>query len=264
MAINSVINVSVANLYRKPDYDSEVVSQALLGERVAILEDGPLFCQIRQVDNYESWISSDQVCNQSVRDLPTARVRQHFLRIYHEPSVHSVGVREAVVGCCLPIAAETDAWYEVVLPDGVRGWAERWGFGDFPSFSPENIVELAREFLGYQYVWGGRSPKGFDCSGFVQTVFGLTGIPLPRDAWQQQRHHLVSLSWQDAQPGDLLFFGKTPEKVTHVGIATGQGSFLHASGWVRANSLDEAGAGFSRKHLDTFISVNRYGREVEK
>ena len=45
------------------------------------------------------------------------------------------------------------------------------------------LIELAREFLGYQYLWGGRTPKGFDCSGLVQTVFGLLGVTWDKVQW---------------------------------------------------------------------------------
>ena len=185
-------------------------------------------------------------------------VRDHFLRIHNEPDLDSPAIRDAVIGCKLIATTEQDGWYQLVLPGGLAGWAEKQAFGTFPEFSPANVVALAGEFLGYQYTWGGSTPKGFDCSGLVQTVFKLLGVALPRDSWQQQQHNLLSRNFRDAEPGDLLFFGKTPEKVTHVGISLGNQRFIHASGWVKCNSFNEADSDYSANHVKTFISVNRY------
>lgn len=262
MTPNATINVSVSSHYREPSYAAEVTSQGILGERVEILEHRPPFTRIRQADGYESWISTDQVYGGDAGENgpggTQVMVRSHFMRIYREPSTLSDGLKDAVIGCTLTAIAEEGNWYKIRLADGAVGWAEKSHFGTFPDFSPENIVALARDFLGYQYCWGGRTPKGFDCSGFVQTVFLLHGISLPRDAWQQQRLNLLASDYRQAQAADLLFFGKTPERVTHVAISLGNERFIHASGWVKYNSFRETDEDFSGHHLRTFISVNRY------
>lgn len=258
MIPNGSINVSVSSHYRDPSYASEITSQGILGERIQVLEHHPPFTRIRQADGYESWISTDQV-HQGAAPTGNAKiVRSHFARVYKEPSTLSEGIKDAVIGCTLTAAGEKDSWYGIVLPDGSKGWAEKRHFGVFPEFSEENIISQAREFLGYQYTWGGRSPKGFDCSGFVQTVFFLLGVSLPRDSWQQQQNNLVSTDYRKAQPADLLFFGKTMDHVTHVAISLGDEHFIHASGWVKTNSFRKADEDFSDHHLRTFISVNRY------
>ncbi len=258
MTPNATINVSVSNQYCEPSYTSEVTSQGILGERVEILEHRLPFTKIRQMDGYESWISTDQVCEGATPDGLELMVKSHFVRIHKEPSIFSEGIRDAVIGCTLTSAAEEGNWYMVVLPDGSRGWAEKKHFGTFAEFSAGNVITLAREFLGYQYSWGGRSPKGFDCSGFVQTIFHLLGVPVPRDAWQQQRQKRVSTDYRKAKPADLLFFGKMVDDVTHVAISLGDERFIHASGWVKINSFREKDDDFSDHHLRTFISVNRY------
>ncbi len=258
MTPNATINVSVSNHYCEPSYASEITSQGILGERVEILEYNPPFTKIRQADGYESWISTDQIYEGIVQNGTDITVKSHFVRIYREPSIFSEGIKDAVIGCILTATIEKEGWYKIRLPDGSRGWAEKKHFGIFPKFSVENIIALAREFLGYQYSWGGRSPKGFDCSGFVQTVFHLLGVSVPRDAWQQQQHNLLSIDYRRAKPADLLFFGKTADCVTHVGISLGDKRFIHASGWVKINSFRESDDDFSDHHLRTFISVNRY------
>jgi cell wall-associated NlpC family hydrolase len=258
MVSHGAINASVCCLYREPSYNSEIVSQGLLGEEVELIEHGELFSRIRQEDGYESWISSDQVSSLILPQRDRYWLRSHFVAIYAEPATGSDRIRDAVIGSALTVTGERGEWYSVILPDGLTGWIEKQHFAELAPFTPESIVNLAREFLGYQYIWGGRSPKGFDCSGFVQTVFRLHGILLPRDSHQQQLNHLVSNDYRDARPADLVFFGKTPEKVTHVAISLGNQRFIHASGWVRYNSFNTADSDFSQRHVERCISVNRY------
>ena len=258
MTVNGTINVSVSNHYRTPSFDSEVVTQGILGEHVEILEQGSLFSKVLQQDGYSSWVDSDQLVNHVLSDGKVATVKSHFMPIHAKHSLSSEKVRDGVVGASLHIIDEANGWFKILLPDGLTGWAEKHHFGTFPPFSPKNILSLARQFLGYQYFWGGKTPKGFDCSGFTQLVFGLHNLMLPRDAWQQQKQYQISDAPADAQPADLLFFAKTPDKVTHVAIALGNRRFIHASGWIKYNSLNENDRDFSPEHLKTFVSVNRY------
>ncbi|NMB71809.1 MAG: C40 family peptidase [Bacteroidales bacterium] len=102
------------------------------------------------------------------------------------------------------------------------------------------VTETALMFLNAPYLWGGRSLFGVDCSGFVQVVFKTAGIRLPRDA-SQQAHMGEPISFREARSGDIAFFGPSPEKITHTGIFLGPGRFIHASGKVRIDSIDEKG-----------------------
>ena len=265
MKPNAAVNVSVSSHYRDATYASEQTSQGILGEPVEILERGELFSRISQTDNYQSWVSTDQLTEDVTNGyhgdtsrVATIHATRHFFQIRTEPSHQAPCLKDGVIGCRLVTTGEENDWYQILLPDGLVGWAEKDHFGSFPNGTAANILALASQFLGYQYTWGGRTPKGFDCSGLVQTVFGLLGIPLPRDSWQQQERYLISKDFRDAEAGDLLFFGKTPDRVTHVAISRGNLRFIHASGWVRENSFRETDKDFSREHVQKFISVNRY------
>lgn len=89
------------------------------------------------------------------------------------------------------------------------------------------IVQLASRELGAPYVYGGNTPRGFDCSGLVYYVFRHAGIAVPRTANQQlYASHPVSL--RDLQPGDLVFFQIAGNIQMHVGIYVGNGVFIHA------------------------------------
>ena len=92
----------------------------------------------------------------------------------------------------------------------------------------QQIVNTAKQYIGVPYVWGGSTPAGFDCSGFVQYVFQLHGIPLPRTSRQQWTAG-KSIATSQLQPGDLVFFNTSGSGVSHLGIWVGDGQFIHAS-----------------------------------
>ena len=108
----------------------------------------------------------------------------------------------------------------------------------------EDIVALARKYLGVKYVWGGSTPDGFDCSGLIQYVFGKNGISLPRVTYNQVNVG-SSVQPNKLRPGDLVFFDTDRKKAgpDHVGIYIGGGKFIHAprpGQGVKISSLSES------------------------
>lgn len=109
---------------------------------------------------------------------------------------------------------------------------------NLPTPAP-SVVEAALALRGRPYKPGGSTLKGFDCSGFTQYVFNQNGVRLPR-ATQDQFRVGRKVSPSDIEPGDLVFFKTTSRAVSHVGIAIGEGKFVHAPnsrGVVRVDSL---------------------------
>ncbi|MEA3455329.1 MAG: C40 family peptidase, partial [Campylobacterota bacterium] len=93
------------------------------------------------------------------------------------------------------------------------------------------LIEDAKYFNGGKYVWGGTTPRGFDCSGYVQYLFKKHSVKLPRTAWSQSKlGHKIALA--NLKTGDLLFFNTDKKRgipVSHVGIYMGNGKFIHAA-----------------------------------
>ena len=107
---------------------------------------------------------------------------------------------------------------------------------------PGTVVATALEFRGVPYVNGGTDPSGFDCSGFVQYVFGRHGTALPREVRDQYRTGR-RVDVNQVRPGDLLFFQTIGRGASHVGVAIGGGQFVHAPssrGVVRVERYDSS------------------------
>ena len=103
------------------------------------------------------------------------------------------------------------------------------GSSNSGSATAAAVIATAKKYIGVPYVWGGSSPSGFDCSGFVQYVFQQHGIQLNRTASTQYQHGTY-VSRSNLQPGDLVFFQDTyTTGISHLGIYIGNGEFIHAS-----------------------------------
>jgi cell wall-associated NlpC family hydrolase len=111
-----------------------------------------------------------------------------------------------------------------------------------PPASGAAVAALARSFIGTPYRNGGADPAGFDCSGFVQYVFGSLGVALPRGAGEQASAG-ERVARRDLRQGDVVFFAIDGRTISHVGIAVGADAFVHAPssrGFVREESLNSA------------------------
>jgi cell wall-associated NlpC family hydrolase len=111
-------------------------------------------------------------------------------------------------------------------------------------FDGRAIAQFAMGFRGVPYRLGGADPAGFDCSGLVQYVFAQYGLSVPRVV-EQQYEVGDSIRPSDIKPGDLIFFNtkRIGDGASHVGIAIGQDSFVHApnsSGVVRIETLSSS------------------------
>lgn len=98
-----------------------------------------------------------------------------------------------------------------------------------PEATGAQLVATAKKYIGVPYLWGGSTPKGFDCSGYTQYVFAAHGISLPRTT-DTQWHTGTAISKANLKEGDLVFFGDTYRAgISHVGIYVGNNQFIHAS-----------------------------------
>ena len=231
-------------MFRKPDPLSEHISQALLGQRVLECGGRDSWRLIQTPDGYEGWVASVALSDPPTEwGSPWAEVDNLWANLRAQPDSRLAPITQAPIGTRLPIVGEQEGWVGLHLPDGRHGWTEahrvlRLGDRAPRPTSVPAMLRTARRFLGIPYLWGGKSPIGLDCSGFVQTVNTLHGVSLLRDAHQQ-----ATQGERVTEPaaGDLAFFHATDdrERITHVAMMLTRERFIHAAGGdcVRIDSL---------------------------
>jgi peptidoglycan DL-endopeptidase CwlO len=119
--------------------------------------------------------------------------------------------------------------------------------GSVPGDRFGGVVGVAMRYLGTQYVYGGASPSGFDCSGLVMYAYAQVGVSLPHYTVAQYNYaNSVSVSKSQLQPGDLVFFAG----LGHVGIYVGGGSFIHAPHTGSVVRIDSLNSGWYASEYD--------------
>lgn len=125
-----------------------------------------------------------------------------------------------------------------------------------PSASAARVLSTADRYLGVKYVYGGSTPSGFDCSGFVQYVFRQQGATLPRTSRQQSAVGArVPVQASALRPGDLMLFASRGSRIDHVAIYAGDDRIIHSTssgGGVRYDDLrSDRGRWFVSRHVAT-------------
>ena len=240
----AIVQRDLADLRAAPSGDSELVDQAQYGENVRVLGESDRWRYVQGADQYFGWVTLDDlavltgyaerfvvaVLLADVRDAP----RGDASVIARLPTGTSV---PAIVASMEPADgthqrvpyAHPEGWRETHLgPGWLTGYVALSDLIDvrqLPHRYPtaNDYLETAESFIGVPYLWGGTTALGLDCSGFVQQVYRLNGVALPRDADQQA---MLGRMVEEARAGDLMFFGA--DSVTHVALATSATEFVHA------------------------------------
>lgn len=214
----ALVRTPIAPMYAEPHVTSIQISQRLSGHDVELIEEQDAWYLCRGADDYEGWIHRG-----FLSPAPPAAARR------------SAVLTRVSLGCITALPGGSTR----ALPLGARlSPAEQVRSGDIidepdlPARFPRAAVPITQSaqalFEGASYLWGGITPWGADCSGFAQTIFGLHGVALPRDAWQQSETGSDAGPLDELQPADLAFFTDREDKrVTHVAIALGKSRLVH-------------------------------------
>ncbi len=235
-----LVSVPVANMYSRASEDSDVVSQAIYGSDLKVLEQTAGWAKVRTSDDYAGWVRLDATLpavangrstNASNR---TVQVNSQLANLYRETDVTA---HRPVMSVPFETRLEVEkegtgddhGWFQVKLLDGQKAWVQA---GDVSAetrpLTINESIALAKRFLGVTYLWGGRSSLGYDCSGFTQMLVRSRGINMPRDAdLQAAWSGVVPVERKHLRAGDLLFFGSAPDHITHTGMYIGHGQFIH-------------------------------------
>ncbi len=269
--VYGIVDVTVANQRREAKHQSELVNQAPYGAVVKLFKTLRGFIFVRNWDGYLGWMSKTSF--QRVDSLRAARwlsgkrliVTGQCGRVFSRPGGGGDLLARLVPGSVLLQRGRKGAEYEVELPNGRVGYVPARLVAEEERLARhvptrQEIVRTARSFLHVPYLWGGSTTYGFDCSGLVQTVFRLNSIRLPRDANQMVLEGVAidpGEHFEHVLPGDLLFFGPQPDRITHVAISLGGARFIHSDGEVHINSLDPDDPLFNAYRRQTFRLVKR-------
>lgn len=257
----AVVVSPLVQMRAQPSHQSELLSQAALGEAMLVYDRLENWLHVQSVDGYVGWIWFENI--QFETYFSNCMALQPLEYVYRDETFQKP---------LIPLFAGAKLFKSglnfCTLPDGRQGFVKNDVLSQLSEKQNEVDVSLlisdAFRFSGLPYLWGGSRGTALDCSGFMQLIFGFQGITLPRDASQQallcQEDHpyqylfsgkIGNESTDYLAKGALLFFS-TQNRVTHVGLSLGDGRFIHASDSVKVNSLLEADEAFAPERKETF------------
>lgn len=246
-----IVNCSGLRLRAKPNTDAKVLDTAKRGDYVVIIRKvGEWYLVDYNLQNgymHEDYLKLKERENV---ELGYGKVEASLCNMRSKPSTSSSVVAQVSGGEKVFIFGFNTGWYKVKYNDEIgyirsdlvalqekpyenTGSASSSASGSSSTYvsTGSKIAATAQKYVGYPYVWGGTSPSGFDCSGFVQYIYKLYGYSINRTC-PAQLSNGYSVSKANLQPGDIVFFSNTytsDASVTHVGIYIGGGKFVHAA-----------------------------------
>ena len=242
MSRKAVISTAVAPVYKEACFSSEMVTQALMWEKVEVLKEEKLWFCIRQADGYEGWIYTFYLLENSESYPNWITLTNPFTPFTSSVDENSED-RLLSFGSRVPVIKEDTQFISIALPDGELGKIPAQN--SITIQSREQLIKLAKSLLGTPYIWGGKSSYGFDCSGFVQLVLSAIGVSIARNTGMQVKSQwLHEINMNEAKQGDLVFFAEN-KQINHVGFSLGEGKIIHCSGEVKIESIIEGDAGFN-------------------
>lgn len=264
--VHALVNAALAPVLAGPVISEAHISQAILGHHLLVLRERGRWLNVRTEDGYLGWMHRGYV-----RRVEEPEARMWKLGAEY-PVYISLGaeIRDSIgdLVARLPWGARflVDG-EEGILPSGLRGRivGESISAADRPTRFPAEgsaIAHTAAGWIGTPYLWGGVTPAGVDCSGFVQAIFRMHGVQLPRDSDQQAKVGIsipLEAATNEGRAGDLLFFAEQPGRVSHVGISLGGSRLIHSAlgiGGVSRNDLRGSTA-FERELRRLLVGVCR-------
>ncbi len=229
-------SVPVMPIRLEPAHTSEMVTQALFGEKLELIEiNEQEWAKIRcSWDGYIGWCKLGQVTTINEKEFNKPVKHTSFLHqnklAFEESEQH------------MPMGA--DLFGVKKLKDAPAKFKGKKLATEDMMATPEKLVEMALHYQNAPYLWGGRSYAGIDCSGLMQVVFKMCGMNIPRNASEQSEEGDTIDFLQHSRTGDLAFFDNADGKITHVGLLIDHDHIIHAtdtSGKVVIDRIDPGG-----------------------
>ncbi|MBS0628022.1 MAG: C40 family peptidase [Verrucomicrobia bacterium] len=242
-------NEAVLNMKESPLSPSKVISQTTFAEKVTIQGEDVNQLYITTPDGYSGWVPKASIFKRKTPYKPSLMTSRLISHIYNVKDTEYGPIKTLPYNTPLQALDNEDPrWIKIILPDEQEAYIQK---GDVALESPilhkECLSSFSQKFLGLPYTWGGRSSFGYDCSGFIQMLYGKIGINLPRDSKEQILDpRFKKIEIKDIKPGDLIFWGKSKMSISHVGMSLGEGKFIHSVSaenqpWIRISYLSDPG-----------------------
>ena len=273
-----IVKLSVANIRTNPAHAAEMATQALMGTPVKILEEKGEWWLIQTPDLYIGWANHGAIIPKTADEMTAWKKNKRFIYnklngfAWASPDKKALPVSDLVLCDLFEVVGETKGYLQAKLPDGRTAYIRKnecLSFEDWTNHPLDipSVLSVARQMMGVPYFWGGTSCKATDCSGLTKTSYYSQGVVLTRDASQQVRYgeHPNFSDYRNLAPGDLIFFGSNPQRVTHVALCLGNGLFIHASGssaMVRLNSLNPNDPLFDASLLKIVVGSSRVANSL--
>ena len=244
--------VPAAPVRKKASHKVEMVNQLLFGEIMRVIKEKNNWIRIQSLhDNYEGWIRNNLIT--PIEDIPSNN------SLVAGETINTININETKM--LIPVASTLSGL------NGGKGKIGSFTYG-FKGYSfnrnevkPDEalVKQLTSQWLNAPYLWGGRTPLGADCSGFVQVIYKMMGIDLLRDAREQIGQGIKVKKIEDARAGDLAFFDKK-DKIMHVGILLSPSEIIHSSGRVKIDAIGKKGITNSDtgKRTHSLAEIRRY------
>lgn len=242
-----VVARNVVAMRAQPDGKAEQVTQGLIGQPIFVEGGQGDWLFVQNWDTYRAWVRADMV-RMLDSDVPYASqgpvavIRELLADVFSEPLDRSEIITKATISAEMEVVRSLDGWVELRLPGGRHGFIRKQDSKlvdkDYAQTiwlpEPRKLIETAMRFVGVPYLWGGTTPFGIDCSGFVQLIHRIHNVTLLRDAHMQASDARgVRVERSELAAGDLVFFGRKQDgqnKITHVGMMLDREQFIHSCG----------------------------------
>jgi len=272
-----VVKGDILNIRKSPSTSATILEQLEKGTNVSIVDSSNGWYKVTY-KGITGWVSGEYITVKQASSTSSSKstINANDVNLRKSASTDALVLRTFKKGTSVDVLSSSGNWCKVRTSDGTVGWVFRdfvnaaassaktttttankttsrgteavrqessndgkeETTSSSVSSTRQNLIAYAKKFLGVRYVYGGTSPKGFDCSGFVYYTYSNFGIKLERVAADQARQG-TKVSKANLLPGDLVFFDTNGGKnyINHVGIYIGDGKFIHASSGSNARKV---------------------------
>lgn len=252
--MKGIVRVPVADVRCEPAFRSERTTQTLFNTPVELGEEKDNYIGAALPDGYTGWMHKNHLFYPALKATSgkTLKVGTPFLPVFDFGRKKKISV--LTFNSTVQVFHQSGSWLAIGSSEKTLGWVKKEGLID-PSkirFSTSALIKKGMEFFGTPYLWGGISPFGFDCSGFLFSLFGFFGKPIPRDTVEQIKVG-NDISPGEAKPADLFFFPG------HVALYCGQKKILHSNlrgGGVTLDSTRPSDKNYNPV-IETLVTIKR-------